>query len=218
MQHRWLTFLCFTVLGVVVFIFFWYRNQPIEIATAPQQDIEVGSLTRPTTTFVNPGKGATEPKLTIIEFGDFECIPCKILADSLQVVVKTYPNDVKIIWKDLPNESVHPLATPAAIAAHCADRQGAFWQYHDELFSQQSYLTETQFSQIAQNLGLQMDKFTSCYETRETLPIIKKDYEEGLVLGLTATPAIYVGDEEVLIGAVTTQDLLDLVASKLSSF
>jgi protein-disulfide isomerase len=216
MQHRWLTFLCFAVVSLVVFIFFWYRNQPIEITTAEQDAIEVGSLTRPTTTFVNPGKGATQPKLTIVEFGDFECIPCKTLADSLQVVVKTYPNDVKVIWKDLPNESVHPLSTPAAIAAHCADRQGAFWQYHDELFLQQSYLTEAQFPQMAQNLGLQMDKFTSCYEARETLPIIKKDYEEGLALGLTATPAIYVGDEEVLIGAVTTQDLLDLVASKLS--
>lgn len=217
MQHRWLTFLCFAVLSLVVFIFFWYRNQPIEIATAPQQDIEAGSLARPTTTFVNPGKGATEPKLTIVEFGDFECIPCKALADSLEVVIKTYPNDVKVIWKDLPNESVHPLATPAAIAAHCADRQGAFWPYHNELFSQQSYLTETQFPQIAQNLGLQMDKFTSCTQARETLPIIKKDYEEGLALGITATPAIYVGDEEVLIGAMTTQDLLNLVASKLSS-
>ena len=212
MQHRWLTFLCFAVLSLVVFIFFWYRNQPIEITTVQQETIEAGSLTRPTTTFVNPDKGATEPKLTIIE-----CIPCKTLADSLQVVVKTYPNDVSVVWKDLPNESTHPLATPAAIAAHCADRQGAFWQYHDELFLQQSYLTEAQFPQMAQNLGLQMDKFTSCYEARETLPMIKKDYEEGLALGLTATPAIYVGDEEVLIGAITTQDLLDLVASNLSS-
>ncbi len=118
MQHRWLTFLCFAVLGVVVFIFFWYRNQPIEIATTQQEKIEIGSLTQPTMTFVNPTKGAKEPKLTIVEFGDFECIPCKALADSLQVVVKTYPNDVKVVWKDLPNESIHPLSTPAAAMSH----------------------------------------------------------------------------------------------------
>ena len=215
MQHRWLTFVCFAVLGVVVFIFFWYRNQPIEI-TVPEQKIEVGSLTEPTVTFVNPVKGAPQAKLTLITFGDFECVACKTLADSLEVVLKTYPNDVKIVWKDLPNESTHPLATPAAIAAHCADRQGAFWAYHDELFLQQSYLTEDQFPQIAARLGLKMDTFTSCYQSRETLPIIKKDYEESLALGLTATPALYVGDDEVLIGAITTQELLDLVSTKLS--
>ena len=61
-----------------------------------------------------------------------------------------------------------------------------------------------------------MEKFNSCYEARETLPIIKKDYEESLALGLTATPALYVGDDEVLIGAITTQELLDLVSTKLS--
>ncbi len=215
MQHRWLTFLCIGALGLFVFIFFWFRNQPIKIPQA-ELTLEAGSLTAPTVTFVNPSRGAQEPTVTIVEFGDFGCVACKTLMTSLEVILKTYPDDVRLVWKDLPNESAHPLATPAAIAAHCADRQGAFWSYHDALFARQGYLAEAQFSQIADELELDVETFASCYEARDTLPIIRKDYEEALALGLTATPSLFVGDE-LLVGAVSTQDLLDLVASQLAS-
>ncbi|HLD21000.1 MAG TPA: thioredoxin domain-containing protein [Patescibacteria group bacterium] len=213
MEHRWLGFLSIGALGLMVFVFFWFRNQPIEI-NIPESTIEVGSLTQPTVTFVNPAKGAEEPTITIVEFGDFECGPCQTLVDSLEVVVKTFPDDVQVVWKDMPNESIHELATPAAIAAHCADRQGAFWTYHDALFDRQAYLSESQFTQIAQDLQLDVKKFQTCYNERDTLPIVKKDYEEGLALGLTSTPTLFVGDQ-TLVGAITTQDLVDLVATML---
>ncbi|NQV90196.1 thioredoxin domain-containing protein [Candidatus Uhrbacteria bacterium] len=214
MQHRWLSLLSITFLGLIVFIFFWYRIQPIEI---PQitQDIEVGSLTEPTITFVNPSKGASNPTITIVEFGDFECTACNTLATALTVALKTFPQDLRVVWKDLPNESAHPLATPAAMAAHCADQQGAFWAYHDILFSRQAYLTESQLPQIAEEIGLDVKKFTSCFDSQETLPIIKKDYQEGLALGITSTPTFFIEDK-MYVGAIETNDLLELIKATLS--
>ncbi len=214
MKHRWLGFLSIAALGLMVFIFFWFRNQPIEILI-PESTIAVGSLTQPTLTFVNPAKGAENPTVTIVEFGDFECTACATLADSLDVVLKTFPDDVRVIWKDMPNESAHEFATPAAIAAHCADRQGTFWVYHDALFDRQAYLSEAQFTQIAQDLQLNMEKFQRCYDERDTLPIVKKDYEEGLALGLTSTPTLYIGDQ-ILVGAITTQNLVDVVTELIN--
>lgn len=215
MPHRWLTFLTIGILGLFVFIFFWLFNRPIEI---PVRDASTptDTLTTPIVTFVNPSKGAPEPTVTIVEFGDFECGACQTLMSTLEAILKTYPDDVRLVWKDLPNESAHPLATPAAIAAHCADRQGAFWQYHDALFARQSILSETAFAQIAQEVGLDAQKFQSCYDARDTLPIVKKDYEEGLALGLTATPTLFVG-EEMFVGAVTLSDLQAVVESALSA-
>lgn len=215
MQHRWLAFLSIAALGLMVFIFFWFRVQPIEVVI-PEPDIEVGSLTQPTVTFVNPTKGAEAPRVIVVEFGDFQCAACVTLDDSMEVLLKTYPNDVRIVWKDMPNESAHPLATPAAIAAHCADRQGAFWEYHDALFDRQSYLSESQFTQIATDLGLNVGKFQTCYDERDTLPIVKKDYEEGLALGITSTPTLYIGDQ-VFVGAISTQDLVELVATMIKT-
>lgn len=133
---------------------------------------------------------------------------------SLEAILKTYPDQVRLVWKDLPNESAHPLATPAAIAAHCADRQGAFWEYHDALFARQSVLSEAVFTQIAQEIGLDTEKFQNCHDSRDTLPIVKKDYEEALALGLTATPTLFVG-EEVFVGAVTLADLQEAVENAL---
>ncbi len=214
MSHRWLAFLSIGALGVVVFIFFVLRLRPIEIPE-PVQTIVAGSLASPTVTFVNPSRGSQDAKITIVEFGDFECAPCQTLATSLEVVLKTYPNDVRLVWKDMPNESVHALATPSAIAAHCADRQGKFWEYHDALFTRQNSLSESQFPLIANELGLDTKKFQDCFDSRDTLPIVRKDYEEGLSLGLTSTPTLYIGDD-ILIGAVTLQEILDLIESKLS--
>ena len=110
----------------------------------------------------------------------------------------------------MPNESVHPLATPAAIAAHCADRQGRFSTYIQELFNRQAILSEDHLRQIAQDVGLNMSAFQTCYDSRDTLPIVKKDYQEGLALGLTATPTLFINGER-LVGAVTLDELIQYV-------
>ena len=209
MQHRWLALLSIAFLTIIVFVFTWHRNQPIEIPVAETTET-LTVMTEPTITFVNPSYGAQTPEVTIVVFSDFTCSACKTLETSLKVAEKTYPDDVRIVWKDLPNESLHELATPSAIAAHCADQQGSFWPYHDLLFDRQTYLSESQFTMMAQELGLDTERFQECYDARDTLPIVKKDYNEGLALGLTSTPTMFINDE-IMIGAVTTESILDIV-------
>jgi protein-disulfide isomerase len=215
MQHRWLSLFSIGAISIMVLILFWNFNKPVEI-NFPDANAEIEFVAEPSITFVNPSKGSDDAVLTIVEFGDFECGPCQALAVSLEVVHKTYPDEVRVVWKNLPNESIHQLATPAAVAAHCADKQGKFWEYHDELFVRQTYLSESQFDQIAVSVGLDEKKFSACNESRDTLPIVKKDYNEGLGLGLTATPTLFIADE-IITGAITTEDLLSKVAKALSS-
>lgn len=208
--------LSFLVIACVVFVFFWIRLQPIEIPKIERNDIAPGTVDAPTVTFVNPSRGALSPKVTIIEYGDFECDACALLNTSIEAVLEKYPDDVKHVWKDLPNESAHPLATPAAIAAHCADQQGRFWEYHDELFERQTFLSESQLSQIAFDLELDTDAWSNCYASRDTLPIVRKDYEEGLGLGLIATPTVFIGDDHY-VGAISTNDLMSYVEQALEA-
>ncbi|MFA4845056.1 MAG: DsbA family protein [Patescibacteria group bacterium] len=216
MSHRWLTFLTISVLSIIVFIFFGLRLRPIELPE-PKLPVEAGSLAEPTVTFVNPSQGSKDARLTMVIFSDFLCDACEMIATSLAVVLKTFPDDVRLVWKNMPNESLHNLATPAAIAAHCAADQGKFWEYHDELFARQTYLSESQFSQIASILGLNQDKFQTCYDEQDTLPIVTKDYEEGMALGITSTPTLYLGNE-LLIGAYDAQELISIVQEQLNSF
>lgn len=204
------------VITAIVFLFFALRLRPVEIPSLSSNDIEAGTVEAPVVSFVNPARGSESPKVIIIEYGDFQCEACRTLGDSIEVVLRTYPEDVRHIWKDMPNESAHELATPAAIAAHCADEQGGFWPYHDMLFEQQAYLTENQFAVIAETIGLDVNAWTSCYEQRDTLGIVKRDFEEALGLGLIATPTIYVNDEQY-VGAISTEELVRLIEKELAN-
>src|SRR5690606_38065167 len=147
---------------------------------------------------------------TLVVFSDFECPACKQLDTSLEVVLRTRPEEVRVVWKDMPNESAHPNATPAAVAAHCADRQGKFWEYHDALFERQTFLDPTLFAPLAAELGLDEGAFARCYDALDTLPVVKKDYEEGLALGITATPTVYIGATPY-VGALSADDLLSAI-------
>ena len=117
--------------------------------------------------------------------------------------------------KDLPNESSHLLSTPSAIAAHCADRQGAFWAFHDGLFEKQSFLSETHFAEIATDIGLDSERFQKCYESRDTLPIVKNDFQEARALEIPATPTFYINDVRY-VGAYSSEEILDLVRKELA--
>ncbi len=215
MHPRWLTLLSITFVTAIVFVLFAYRLQPVWTP----EDLEAqtnttGSQTQPTVTYVNPKKGASEPELVLVEFGDFQCLACKEFAETLDVLLRTIP-EVQIVWKNMPNESIHPLATPSAIAAHCAGEQGKFWEYHDVLFDRQAVLSESLFTEMAAGLGLDQDKFDRCYNSRDTLPLVKKDFEEALALGIPATPTLYIGDEPY-IGAIDLNELLGIVRQKLA--
>ncbi len=214
MKDNWLSFIVLGFLGIVVFVLFYIRIQPIEIPRAEENTTEIGTLDRPLVTFVNPTKGPANAKITIIEYGDFECRACKSITDTLEIIRNTYPNDIKVVWKHFPNESLHAKALPAAIAAQCAQSQGIFWQYHDKLFEQQEILSDSQYLQIARGLNMDIKRFQSCTQQQDTLPIVQRDFEEALALGLKATPTVYIG-EEIFVGAVTLEELLKTIQTQL---
>jgi protein-disulfide isomerase len=213
MKHPWLTLLTFGFLSVVVLFFFGLYAEPLELPSNEPENLP--DISSPSVTYVNPKKGAEEPVVQIIEFGDFECRHCSQLADDLDAVVETYPDKVQVVWKDMPNTSTHPNAEQAAIAAHCAKRQGKFWEYHDQLFAQQSLMSQSLLRSVARDLDLNMDQFSQCLESQDTLPVVRRDLEEGLALKLNATPTLFIGDER-LVGQVSRQEVMQLVRQRIN--
>ncbi|MFH1253200.1 MAG: thioredoxin domain-containing protein [Candidatus Uhrbacteria bacterium] len=216
-MSRWLTLLVITFITAVVFIFFFLRLRPVWTPEKEQSEAAstTATLETPTVTFINPAKGASQPKVTIVEFSDFQCPACKELATTLEVVLRTDPT-VQLVWKDLPNESLHNLAVSTAIAARCAAAQGKFWEYHDAIFEDQITLSETKLKSLAQDLSLDIEKFQKCLTNQETLPLVKKDFEEGTALQITATPILFIGPER-LAGAVTAEEILSVIKKQKTS-
>lgn len=212
--YRWhiLLVLGFFLLTTMTFFAFASRDEEKIQIIEPERE----KLTEPTISFIDPSKGSAEAAITIVEFGDFACEPCAQMATTLASLQQQFPEDVRVIWKDFPNESLHDQATPAALAARCAQDQGAFWAYHDELFLRQSRQNDQTYLAIAQDLELNVGEFQNCYNTQESLPLVKRSFDEGLALDLKSTPTLFI-EAERLTGAVTLRDLEAIVRQLLAT-
>ena len=100
---------------------------------------------------------------------------------------------VKYVSRDLPLESIHPLAMKAAEATHCAGDQGKYWEMHDRLFANQRELARPDLSKHAQALGLDMAAFDQCVDTGKSAARIRKDMAEAQSLQVNGTPTFFLG-------------------------
>ena len=81
---------------------------------------------------------------------------------------------------------------PAAIAAMCAEEQGAFWPYHDKLFSDQYGLSHEAYLQYATDLELDGSAFETCLDSGKFDDFIQQDMDFSLNLGVRSTPTFFI--------------------------
>lgn len=137
-----------------------------------------------------PWKGAENAPITIVEFADFECPHCAMMAVIMSEIVKERSPSVKLYFKQfpLPFHKLAPLASQATLAAH---RQGEFWLMHDLIFSQQEKLSEELFIQFAEQLGLNLMVFRADYADEALIKEVEADRDEGVKAGLEGTPTLF---------------------------
>jgi protein-disulfide isomerase len=144
----------------------------------------------------SPVKGPKSAKVTIIEFSDFQCPYCKRGAERMDEVLKAYPNDVKLVFKNLPLP-FHPEAKPSAIAALAAGKQGKFWEMHDALFNNQGALGEKLYDRLAKELGLDLAKFKKDLADPKIAKMVDEDAALATKLGIRGTPGFFVNGVQV---------------------
>ena len=166
----------------------------------------------------DPYLGAEDASVVIIEFSDFECPFCKAVAPSLKQLVEKYPNDVKLVYRDFPLESLHPNAHTAALAGECADEQGAFWPYHDLMFENQRELSiDSAYIEWADQLGLNTSEFESCLTSERYADEVANDMQAGTLAGVRATPTFFVNGTPYS-GALSQPQLEQLVQDRLQQW
>lgn len=94
------------------------------------------------------------------------------------------------MYRDFPLSSLHPDAESAAEAAECAYEQGQFWEFHNKLFSGEQ-LGKDVYLQYAQELGLDVPTFTTCFETGKYRDEVQEDYQFASDLGVRSTPTFF---------------------------
>lgn len=143
-------------------------------------------------------RGPAAAKVTIVEYGDFDCPTCRAYFNSgiLERILKAYPNQVRLVFRHLP--IITPVSPKLAEASECAADQGAFWPFHDLLF-EMSPTQPSQMPDIAQRLGLDVNAFTACLNSGRYAGLVQAETQEGFQHGFHATPAFLV-NSQALIG------------------
>ncbi len=153
----------------------------------------------------DPFIGSKDAELTIIEFGDFQCLYCAQSAAIIAKAMNDNPGKIKLIWKDFPLPGSAQAQT-AAEAAQCAARQDKFWQYHQELFSLQGNFDINSYLTIAGKIGLNIENFNRCLNSHETLPLIQLNIAEGQSIGIDGTPYFIINGQG-FSGLITEEQL-----------
>lgn len=134
----------------------------------------------------SPTTGASDRAIVLYEFSDFECPFCARVAPTIKAFMKARGDEVTLVYKHFPLESIHPQAVPAAQATWAAQQQGKFWEYHDALFERQQQLGEQTYVEIAQDLELDLDRFNADRQNAEAS--VRADMALGDRLGIRGTP------------------------------
>src|SRR5436305_2983376 len=105
-------------------------------------------------------RGPDDAPVTLLEYGDFECSYCGQAERVIRELLAEYGDDIRYVWRHLPLNDVHPSAQLAAEASEAGATPGKFWAMYDMLLSHQGKLTPRDMARHAEELGLDVERFT----------------------------------------------------------
>ncbi len=162
---------------------------------------------------VGPAKGPENAPVTVVEFSDFECPYCARLAPTMDQVVSTYGDKVRVVFRQFPL-NFHPHAQKAAEASLCANEQGKFWELHDAMFQNQQQIAVDNLKAKAAELGLDAEQFNSCVDNGKYAAQVATDLQQGSQAGVSGTPALFVNGR-FINGAVPFADIAKVIDDEL---
>ena len=139
----------------------------------------------------DPAKGAEEPVVTIVEFADFQCGFCGRSRATTDQIMETYSDTVRFVFRDYPIAK-HPRAAFMSQAANCAGDQDKYWEYYDVLFDNPRKTSDDDLKAHAADLSLDAAAFADCYDNGKYKDEVQKDFDDGMAVGVTGTPAFFI--------------------------
>jgi protein-disulfide isomerase len=138
---------------------------------------------------IGPSRGPDGAPVTLVEFNDFDCSDCRDTHAMVEEVLKAYPAQVRVVFRQFPRTYLSPKAAEAALCAH---EQGRFWEYHDALFARYAALEVPELKESAKKVGLDSTKFDECLDSAKMAQVVNADIEAGKKVGAILPPALFV--------------------------
>jgi cyclophilin family peptidyl-prolyl cis-trans isomerase/protein-disulfide isomerase len=146
--------------------------------------------------------GPEDAYVTIIMYGDFQCVRCARYARDLEILRAEFADDLRLVWRHLPDTQSNDKAALALSASEAAAAQGRFWDMHAILYTTQgewASLPVAEFRQrliaYAQTAGLDVGAFTEAIDDGRFLPLVEQYQIQAADLGIVGIPTLLVNGE-----------------------
>jgi protein-disulfide isomerase len=158
-------------------------------------------------------EGPADAPLTLVEYGDYQCPYCGAAYPVVKRLQKRLGMKLRFVFRNFPLTQAHPYALIAAEAAEASALQGKFWEMHDLLFEQQSFLEPDIISLWAKRIGLDLEEFGNDITQGVVTKRIMEDRQSGIRSGVNGTPTFFINgtrydgspDYESLLAALESE-------------
>ncbi len=137
-------------------------------------------------------EGTADARVTLVEYGDFECPSCGEVYPVIKAVQKAFGSNLRFVFRHFPLRSSHPHALAAATAAEAAAEQGRFWAMHDRLFEHQATLADADLRRHARKIGLDLERFERELSSNHSGGRVLEDISSGARSGVNGTPSLFI--------------------------
>ncbi|MEI6228427.1 MAG: DsbA family protein [Candidatus Saccharibacteria bacterium] len=148
--------------------------------------------------------GKIDSKITLLEYGDFQCPPCAQASPIAKNISEIYKDKIRFVFRNFPITSAHANAKTAAAVAEAAGLQGKYWEMHDKIYEGQTKWSNLGineradfFTNYAKDLGLDVTKFTADIASKSVGDKISYDYAVGQKTGVEGTPTFYLNGKKI---------------------
>lgn len=136
--------------------------------------------------------GSDGIELTLIEYGDYECLNCAHCHFIIKVMQQQLGQRFQFIFRHFPQTDRHPHAQHAAEAAEAARSQSKFWQMHEYLSEHQHALTDADLVEYAIWSNLNLSQFLRDMSHHTYAQRISESFEAAKQQGITHTPTFFI--------------------------
>ena len=192
---------------VIISVIVAYSSSSVETENLDARTHGTVSTTMGSSILGNPSA-----QITIVEFGDYQCHQCyNWFHNTKPTVFQNYVDTGKVNFVFMDLAFLGKDSPKAAQASYCAEDQGKYWEYHNQLYTAQEsqidngWANSERLKAFAFSLGLDMESFDSCLDSGKYTKRVQYNIAEAKKLGANGTPTFFIisidGQQQKLVGA-----------------
>jgi protein-disulfide isomerase len=135
--------------------------------------------------------GADEPKVTLIEYGDFGCPHCFASWRPVQSLLERYER-LRLVWRHFPDPELHPGADLAAELSELAAAEGKFWEAHSLLLAGRESFSRQDLIPVGRRLEMDTEMVESALDDHSFRKPVAEDIADGTKAGVHGTPTFFI--------------------------